>query len=308
MGSLEYPASDSQRTPGLVDARTFAGEPFQVALLREIGWGATATVFVGTIVNDSPSPLVAVKVFRDTPDEYHRDLLKRELRVTRRISLRRHPLILPFIGSGTLGRRTVIVSVFMKNGRLSAHLKARKGVLRGWRDLLLQVAQALEYLHTVEGLVHGDLNCANVPISNSGNALLADLGLCAPADEAHRLGPGNYTLRYAAPEILLGPEDPSAPSLAKSRASDVYAFGMLVYEVLTRERPWAGLPDARVILEVHSRRHPSVDALRHSLWPSFPSRVWARLCRRCWKLAPDDRPSMPAIVEMLEVGASVEDS
>ncbi|EJD36830.1 hypothetical protein AURDEDRAFT_174089 [Auricularia subglabra TFB-10046 SS5] len=57
----------------LVDAFTFDGKPFKVSLQRQIGFGATATVFCGAIVDESRAQLLAVKVFREPQDEHDRE-------------------------------------------------------------------------------------------------------------------------------------------------------------------------------------------------------------------------------------------
>ncbi|EJD37476.1 kinase-like protein [Auricularia subglabra TFB-10046 SS5] len=101
---------------------------------------------------------------------------------------------------------------------------------------IFQVAEAMDHLHTNEQLVHGDLKCANVLISDFGDALLADFGLSTFAEKSQTNSTTltgirqMHTVRFAAPELLLGSDTPSAEPGSKTRHSDVYAFGMLVLE------------------------------------------------------------------------------
>ncbi|EJD36963.1 kinase-like protein [Auricularia subglabra TFB-10046 SS5] len=163
----------------MLDARTFDGVPFTVSLptLKAIGCGATTKIFAGQVVDDAQPLIVSVKVFGNMLEDHHQELLARELLVARRVAMR-HPLILAFIGSASVGLQTGIVSLYMKNGNLLDYFKAYPGPGKPDKgELILQVGEAVNYLHTVEGLVHGDLKCANVLVSDFGDALLADFGL-----------------------------------------------------------------------------------------------------------------------------------
>ncbi|EJD36212.1 kinase-like protein, partial [Auricularia subglabra TFB-10046 SS5] len=97
-----------------------------------------------------------------------------------------HPFIVPFFGSADLGDRLVIVLPFMRNGNLVHYL--RNNPLADRHFLLLQVADAVRYLHESLRIVHGDLKCENVLVSDEGHAPLTDFGLSTfidkPASEA----------------------------------------------------------------------------------------------------------------------------
>lgn len=101
-----------------------------------------------------------------------------------------------------------------------------------------QVASGLCYLHDEARIVHGDIKAENVLITDEGHALLADFGLSTTVTA----GPSNttenvrqrYTLAYCAPEIVDDTaEDPIAPGVkrSKTKMSDVYAYGVLLYQV-----------------------------------------------------------------------------
>ncbi|EJD38662.1 kinase-like protein [Auricularia subglabra TFB-10046 SS5] len=160
-------------------------------------------------------------------------LLLRELRAARQVSLR-HPLIVAFLGTAYIGEQTAIVSLYMRNGNLLEYMKSNKRSNK--KRLLMQVAEAVDYLHTTERLVHGDLKCANVLISDFGEALLADFGLSTFLEKAHAALPTMtairrmHTTHFAAPELFLGASDFDRPQ-PKTCESDVYAFGMLILEV-----------------------------------------------------------------------------
>lgn len=190
----------------------------------------------------------------------------------------------------------------MRNGNLLQYLKSNPGSDR--KRLILQVASALDHLHNVEDIVHGDIKCTNVLISDQGEALLSDFGLCTSAEKTestsatatsiHRM----YTPRFAAPEVLFGPDCPSARHPGKTYESDVYAFGMLILEALTEQQPWNGLPDTSVMLMVWSGNIPSQPGKEGG----FPlvSHAWWDICRRCWRFSPGDRPTMHKTIRLLQ--------
>lgn len=95
-------------------------------------------------------------------------------------------------------------------------------------NLLSQVLQALVYLHR-HGIIHRDLKPANVLI-DQGNARLVDFGLAHTSAERSATGGVSGTLAYIAPEVLRGH--------APSPASDLYAVGVILYELLTGKHPF----------------------------------------------------------------------
>lgn len=86
------------------------------------------------------------------------------------------------------------------------------------------MADAVRYLHR-EGIVHGDIKGSNILVSAAVTVLLCDFGLSKLSDTRTRtLLVGAASVRWCAPEVLIE-EEP------KTFASDVYSFGMTVYEV-----------------------------------------------------------------------------
>lgn len=91
---------------------------------------------------------------------------------------------------------------------------------------LFQTALAIAYLHHQCKLIHGDIKGENILVSNEHTALLTDFGLARPRDVLTSDGQkGMGTLPWQSPELLI---DENA---SKSYESDMYAFGMTIYEV-----------------------------------------------------------------------------
>ncbi|EJD35359.1 kinase-like protein, partial [Auricularia subglabra TFB-10046 SS5] len=144
--------------------------------------------------------------------------------------------ILPFLGTAVLGLQPIIVSKFMANGNMLEYI-GRADSKQVPRSEL--VAEAVTFLHKDAGLVHGDLKCENVLISDDGRALLADFGLSALIDKIESsvttspVVRGWNTVRFASPELLADTATSGSPARVRSKTtqSDVWAFAMLMIQV-----------------------------------------------------------------------------
>jgi serine/threonine protein kinase len=81
--------------------------------------------------------------------------------------------------------------------------------------------------------------------------------------------------------------------MAYSRASDVFAFGVLLYEIFVRSAPWPGLANVNVVLRVSKGE-------RMELPQTVPAAV-RKTMKQCWAHEASERPMMPAVVGMLRV-------
>lgn len=242
---------------------------------------------IGRVV-EKEARIVVVKVLR-VLERDQKELLRDETRVARG-----HPGILPFLGTSKVGGRTARVSLYMSNGNLMEYIKAGDG--RDKKRLIVQVAEAVDYLHNGAGCVHGNIKCTNVLISDNGHALLSDFALSTvvnvhPSPDAR----DTRSLRFTAPELLGLAYSPSRrPS--KTFETDIYAFGMLVLEVITGDPPWFGFSDSAVIQRVSSGEHP--DRRSGGAFVTTSHSVWD-LCCSCWRADPAGRPAIKTILGRL---------
>eukprot|EP00793_Prasinoderma_coloniale_P002993 PRCOL_00006459-RA len=184
----------------------------------------------------------------------------------------RHPNIVLWLAACTRPGSAFIVTEFMSGGSLFSLLhKTKRPLPRSARlGLAVQVAQGMLYLHSLpQPLVHRDLSSNNVLIDRRGNAKICDFGLSrqmALSTEGGSAAPlvttkGTGTAEYTAPEILRigsgmpGSSDGGAQQVLYSEKVDVYSFGTLLWEILTRRVPWqhAGLGTLQVITQLAIR-------------------------------------------------------
>jgi serine/threonine protein kinase len=121
-----------------------------------------------------------------------------------------------------------------------------------------EVASALDYLHAC-GIIHGDIKSANVLLALSGAAKLCDFGgavqlLTSIASSASASGGGStaMTLAWCAPEMFTGG--------SKTTATDVYAFGIFMWECYTGQVPFRGVSCNLIEVQVRSGVRPPVPA------------------------------------------------
>jgi serine/threonine protein kinase len=177
--------------------------------------------------------LLAMKVLHadlaDDPSMFKR--FQREARALQRLA---HPNIVPFYGLYHAGDLVFLLERFIDGPSL-------KDILRSGKGSSLPVDQALVYLKAVSsalgyahahGVVHCDVKPGNVMVDRGGSVYLTDFGVARHAESTTTTLGFAGTGGYMAPEQIRG--EPVSP------ATDVYALGVMLYEMLTGERPFRG--------------------------------------------------------------------
>ncbi|KAG9048355.1 hypothetical protein FS837_000158 [Tulasnella sp. UAMH 9824] len=222
-----------------------------------------------------------------------------------------HPNINPLVGVYWSGDQYFVASPWMKNGSIWSCIKG--SVPFDALKVLIGVAEAITYLHD-NNVVHGDLKLDNVLLTSSGEAKLTDFGLakCLDPDFPTSVGTrGAGSVPWQAPEILLGGH--------RSKASDVWAFGMMVVEVLDQEichcaplnldleqllirnTPfWAPamIPAAVIYRIINGQNQPSREQVDLQNAPSCWPQLWD-VATECRNPDPSRRPTIGSIVDRL---------
>lgn len=188
---------------------------------------------------------VAVKLVHANDDYYAR--FQREVRA---INALRHEHILPALDYGEYESWLYLVTPYIAQGTLDARLAAGPLSCEEANKILQQLADALQFAHE-HGIIHRDIKPSNVLLAEGMHVYLADFGLVKSGKEQQNLTQAGFligTPAYMAPEMM---DDSVTP------ASDIYALGVLLYQMLTDRLPFqANTPVAVVWKHVYEEPAP----------------------------------------------------
>ena len=242
------------------------GEPLRgYRLLEQIGEGAFGIVYRAS------QPQIGREVaIKAVPPELanHPDFVRRFEREAQIVARLEHPHIVPLYDYWREPDAAYLVMRFLRGGSLEELLKVGPLETDRAASLLDQVAAALSAAHR-QGVVHRDVKPGNVLLDEEGNAYLTDFGVALDSGSPER---STGTMMRGTPAYL-SPEqvrlDPASPQ------TDVYALGIVTYEMLTALHPFPET-SLRALLDRHlTETIPSVREARPEL-PSAVDRVIAR--------------------------------
>ena len=257
-GALEI-AAESLTEELLPELRERIGD---YKILARIGSGGMGDVFLAEDVNLKRK--VALKLVR--PGMASPDLLRRFRSEEQILASLNHPNIAHLHGAGAASDATpFFVMEHVEGVPIDQYCREQHLSLRDRLDLFRKVCAAVQYAHQ-HLVIHRDLKPSNILVTENGEPKLLDFGIAKLLDEEASLSaPHTVTVApimtpdYASPEQVRGEN--------VTTASDVYGLGVLLYELLTGERPYrikSRRPDeiARAITDREPTR-PSIAALRH---------------------------------------------
>mmetsp|Transcript_30979 Transcript_30979/g.78271 ORF Transcript_30979/g.78271 Transcript_30979/m.78271 type:complete len:506 (+) Transcript_30979:133-1650(+) len=199
----------------------------------------------------------------------------------------RHPNIATVMGIVEDERTPLLVMEYMHHRSLSQLLENETVALEPetTHSIARDIACGMLYLHSHEPpVLHTGLSCDNVLIDITFRAKLTDCGLQRQLRGSRAVG----AARYLAPELIAN----GRPSMA----TDVYAMGILLYELLTRTEAYKGITSADIAKQV-------ADAARDEPFrPIFPpgvSGMMKDLVTECWAPQPEDRPTFSVICDRI---------
>eukprot|EP01114_Cavostelium_apophysatum_P018139 TRINITY_DN5544_c0_g1_i4.p1 TRINITY_DN5544_c0_g1~~TRINITY_DN5544_c0_g1_i4.p1 ORF type:complete len:306 (+),score=67.20 TRINITY_DN5544_c0_g1_i4:223-1140(+) len=240
-------------------------------LERKIGKGAFGVVYQGTW----RSTPVAVKKFKDM-DPKTTEEFEKEFQLMR--DLKYHANVLQMYGMCTAP--LALVTEYIEKGSLWSFLESSEPLSDGVRmKIIVGIARGMNFLH-YENVIHRDLAARNVLLNSGFDPKIGDFGLSRKDTGKNQTTADIGPIRWMAPECLR--------ERTYSFKTDVYAFGVTLIEIFTRQVPFAELDLFQLATKVGNG----------TFVPSAPPGVppfFANIMNRCLASNPDDRPSFEQI-------------
>ncbi|XP_062400759.1 RAF proto-oncogene serine/threonine-protein kinase isoform X2 [Sardina pilchardus] len=264
-------------------------EASEVVLHSRIGSGSFGTVYKGKWHGD-----VAVKILKvtdPTPEQFQ--AFRNEVAVLRKT---RHVNILLFMGYMTKDN-LAIVTQWCDGSSLYKHLHVQETNLQMFQliDIARQTAQGMDYLHA-KNIIHRDMKSNNIFLHEGLTVKIGDFGLAtvkARWSGSHQVEQPSGSILWMAPEVLRMQDNNPY-----SFQSDVYSYGIVLYELMTGELPYSMIANRDQIIYMVGRGYLSPDLSK--LYKSCP-KAMKRLVADCIKKSRDDRPLFPQILSSIEL-------
>lgn len=256
----------------------------QYTIERELPRGGMSRVFVAS--EDALRRLVVIKVLApELAASLSAERFKREIGLAARLQ---HPHIVPLLSAGLAGSHLYYTMPFVDGESLRERMiRERPMACEDIVRILEEIAGALAYAHE-EAVVHRDIKPENVMFFH-GQAVVLDFGIgkaliSASTSETElqhitQVGMSLGTPTYVAPEQAAG-------DLALDHRADLYAMGVVAYEMITGHPPFAGRSPQQVI-EAHARQAPEPLTTRRPDTPRALSDIVMRMLAK----QPEERPA-----------------
>lgn len=252
---------------------------------NDIGFGLTGVVYKG--INTRTNQIVALKKF--TLSNYNTarfQVYQREVSVFARLSEIPHPCIVGFVGA-TAKPPFCIITEYMPNGSLFEDLTFKHRLDGTLNSIALyDIARGMQYLHAND-IIHRDLKSLNILLDEDLHIRICDFGLSrnGSTEEAVK-GSTVGTIQWMAPELLTTGKI--------TYKTDVYAFAILLSEMLIGDRPFNQFHDPSKL------RRAILDDCARPILPSNTPDSLKKLLEMCWAQNEADRPTFTEIIEKLE--------
>ncbi|MDD3732292.1 MAG: protein kinase, partial [candidate division Zixibacteria bacterium] len=263
-------------------------------IIRKIGEGGMGEVYLAEDVKLNRQ--VALKIlqaeFFDNPDRLER--FKREAKTAARIS---HPNVMAIYDMDTARDRETgrdlnyIVMEYISGLSLTDYLQKKSLATSDILRVAEKVAAGLAAAHKL-GIVHRDIKPDNIKIDEEGNPKILDFGLAKPVDLSGA-GEDRDTTDTISRELtqegkIIGTVNYMSPEQARGETvdtrSDIFAYGILLYRMLTGEFPFDGKDKVSIIAKILEGRHVPIRHKNETLPPELE-----RIIDKCLQKNPDDR-------------------
>lgn len=252
--------------------------------------GALGKVFLGIYKDED----VAVKILEEgknissnTSNNTAEEIALRELEIRNRVG--DHPNIARLRAvSKRLPLMWCLITEHSKEGTVREYIERLNGVhipihtAVGWA---IDISRAMAHLHSLD-LVHSNLNSHNIVIANDKSAKVTNIGGLKIEVCTEGFTPETGAYRWMAPEQI--------QHRPAEKASDVFSFGIILWELLTGDLPHSSLSAVQAAFAVaHHKQRPKIP-------DRCPPRIHG-LLQDCWLAEPSERPSFARISDLLKL-------
>lgn len=252
----------------------------EIQFLDKVGEGGFGEVFLGKWNGVKVAiKKLSVKHFKN------RENISKFINEINIISSLRHPNIVLYIGASIDCDNYYMITEYLPGGSLFDYIRKGKGFIEKEQiSIAYEMAVAVLYLHS-RSIVHCDLKSSNILIDNNLKVKIGDFGLSQFLKD-NKMNRGKIgTPHWMAPEILKGG--------VYEYSSDVWSYGMILWEILKLEIPYYGLNPYQIYnLVVKDKKIVDIPTEGHD--------VLISLIRRCLSFEPNLRPTIKEIVNTLQ--------
>jgi hypothetical protein len=266
-------------TPNALDSRLI--DYNLITIKEQIGAGSYGKVHIGKY----RSTTVAIKVGNNliSPEEFASE-------ADFQLKIPPHPNIVQLLGISSNGPQQLVILEYCNGGSLDKLLFDSDSTISPKQQIFLAsgIATGLVHLHG-NNIVHRDLAARNILLHN-GEPKISDFGMSRKLKEEAQVGKTATNigpLRWMAPESL--------GNQTYSKKSDVWTFGIVLYEIISRKEPHI----TEDILQIGAKIRDE------GITPKIPADcppLLKQLMEMCWKINPKDRPDMEVICELFQLG------
>jgi len=225
---------------------------------------------------------VAVKVLKSDLSTEDIKIFYQEVQLLSRL---RHPNVILFLGACFKLENLCSISVYEERGSLHKVLRTKLDLK--WKLLLrmaIDAARGMTYLHLCKPpIIHRDLKSMNLLVSENFSIKVADFGLSKlhNSNQNSKMG----TLNWLAPEVL-------SELVPYGLEADVFSFGMILWEILTRDTPYSGMNPLQIVRLIDRGERPAIPA-------NCPAN-YRELITECWVEDFTRRPTFLNVLSRLK--------
>uniref|UniRef100_A0A6B2KZT3 Protein kinase domain-containing protein n=1 Tax=Arcella intermedia TaxID=1963864 RepID=A0A6B2KZT3_9EUKA len=266
--------------------------------IEKLGEGASGVVWKGRLNQPGEPPIdVAIKAFNPGNEDLKGEFMK-EIKVFKSII---HPNVLSLFGICSKPS-FLLITEYCTLGSLY-HVMNDPDIELGWEHffkIAIQITEGLHALHSFQpSILHRDLKSLNLLLTGNWTLKVADFGLSLAANSnTEVLSEQRGTPLYMAPELFQRKK--------YSRKSDIYSFGIVLWELLYRVinqkylRPLGEYQLEKMLILFHV----SVQSLRPTIPPSTPPEI-RKIINDCWKTVDTERPECAQLVYLLHLSQTI---